>query len=191
MMPKVRHVKGVLFLDYVRMVKAHKGVEWDTFLDPGDLHYLTDRIDITGWYPMETFERLGNAILRFVAGNQLFPVQLWGRYSASQLHAAHPMLLAPGDPLESINRFQVLRQTFFDFDALSVPLLHPGAAQIVIRYHMGRVAEEAASYQAMGFFEGLLELAGARDIDARFRQRVWDGDPQTRLDLSWTLPGDR
>lgn len=191
MMPRVRHVKGLLFLDYVRMVKAHKGVEWDTFLDPGDLHYLSDRIDITGWYPMATFERLGNAILRFVAGNQLFPVQLWGRYSAGQLHAAHPMLLAPGDPLESINRFQVLRQTFFDFDALSVPLIHPGAAQIVIRYHMGRTAEEAASYQAMGFFEGLLELSGARDIDARFRQRAWDGDPQTRLDLSWTLPGDR
>jgi hypothetical protein len=179
----VRHVKGILFLDYVRMVKAHKGVEWDTFLDPGDIHYLSDRIDITGWYPMDTFERLGNAILRLV--------QLWGRYSASQLHAAHPMLLAPGDPLESINRFQVLRQTFFDFDALSVPLIHPGAAQIVIRYHMGRIAEEAASYQAMGFFEGLLELAGAKDIDARFRQRAWDGDPQTRLDLSWSLPGDR
>ena len=187
----MRHVKGILFLDYVRMVKAHKGVEWDTFLAPDDLRYLSDRIDITGWYPMATFERLGNAILRFVAGNQLFPVQLWGRYSASQLHAAHPMLLAPGDPLESVNRFQVLRQTFFDFDALSVPLLHPGSAQIVIRYHMGKIAEEAASYQTMGFFEGLLELAGAKEIDARFRQRAWEGDPQTRLDLNWTLPGDR
>jgi hypothetical protein len=187
----LRQVKGVLFLDYVRMVKAHKGVEWETFLDPSDLHFLSDTIDITGWYPMATFERLGNAILRFVAGNQLFPVQLWGRYSAAQLHAAHPMLLAPGDPLESINRFQVLRQTFFDFAALEVPLIHPGAAQIVIRYHMGKLAEEAACYQTMGFFEGLLELAGARDIDARFRQRSWEGDPQTRLDLSWTSLLDR
>jgi len=187
----VRQVKGILFLDYVRMLKAHRGVEWSAFLDPVDLPYLTATIDVTAWYPMETFERLGNAILRFVAGNQLFPVQLWGRYSASQLHAANPLLLAPGDPLESINRFRVLRETFFDFEALDVPLLHHGAGQIIIRYHMGKVAEEAACYQTMGFFEGLLELAGAREIDARFRQRSWDGDPQTRLDLRWSLPADR
>jgi hypothetical protein len=187
----VRHVKGVLFVDYVRMAKAHKQVPWDVVLDPGDVHYLEDRIDPAAWYPMATFERLGNAILRHVASNSLMPAQLWGRYSAALLHTANPMLLAPGDPLESINRFRVLRQTFFDFDALAIPLLHPGAAQIVIRYHMGRVAEEAACYQTMGFFEGLVELAGGTNVDARLRQRAWDGDPQTRLDLSWTSPEDR
>ncbi|HEY0254677.1 MAG TPA: hypothetical protein VGC41_24290 [Kofleriaceae bacterium] len=187
----MRQVKGLLFLDYVRMIRSHKNVEWETFFDPADIAYLVDRIDVTGWYPMATFERFGNAILKFVAGNQLLNVQLWGRFSASQLHAANPMLLAAGDPVESINRFRVLRQTFFDFDALDIPLLHDGAAQIVIRYHMGAVAEEAACYQTLGFFEGLLELAGAKRIDARFRQRSWDGDQQTRLDLTWTLPEDR
>jgi hypothetical protein len=182
----VRQVKGILFLDYVRMVKAHKGVEWSAFLDPEDLPYLKQQIDITAWYPMATFERLGNAILRFVAGNQMFPVQLWGRYSASQLHASHPMLLAPRDPVETVNRFRVLRETYFDFDALEVLLLHEEEAQIVIRYHMGMPAEEAASYQTMGFFEGLIELAGGKDITARFRERSWDGDVRTRLDLRWS-----
>lgn len=187
----MRQVKGLLFLDYIRMVKANRAAEWAAMLEPDDLRYLTEPIDVTAWYPMATFERLGNGILKFVARDQLFPVQLWGRYSASQLHAANPTLLAPGDPLESINRFRVLRQTFFDFDALDVQLLHHGAAQIVIRYHMGKIAEEAASYQTMGFFEGLIELAGGRDIDARFRQRSWDGDPQTRLDLKWSTSEDR
>jgi hypothetical protein len=187
----VRQVKGILFLDYVRMLKAHKGVEWSALLDADDLPFLRMKIDVTAWYPMATFERMGNAILRFVAGGQLFPVQLWGRYSASQLKASHPMLLAPGDAVETLNRFRVLRETFFDFPALEVLLLHDGEAQIVIRYHMGMPAEEAASYQTMGFFEGLLELAGAKDITARFKQRSWDGDPRTRLDLKWVTPGDR
>jgi hypothetical protein len=191
MMTAVHQVKGILFLDYVRMVKTHKGVEWGAFLDPEDLRLLGEQIDTTRWYPMASFERLGNAILRFVAGDQMFPVQLWGRYSASQLHASHPMLLAPNDPVETINRFRVLRETFFDFDALEVLLLHEGEAQIVIRYHMGMPAEEAASYQTMGFFEGLLELAGAREVTARFRERSWDGDVRTRLDLRWTAPKDR
>ena len=45
--------------------------------------------------------------------------------------------------------------------------------------------EEAASYQAMGFFERLLELAGATEIDARFTARSWSHDERTRLELSW------
>ncbi len=185
-------VKGLLFLDYVRMVRANKSVEWHIVLDPGDLHYFfEDTIDPAGWYPMDTFERVGNAILKYVGKSELAGVELWGRRSAMQLVVAYPMLLAEGDPVESINRFRVLRQTFFDFDALDVPLLHPGAAQIVPRFHMGRVAEEAACFQMMGFFAGLIERAGATNLKAKFRQRSWDGDPQTRLDLSWVSPEDR
>lgn len=181
-------VKGILFLDYVRMLKAHKGVEWSTFLSPTDLPYLDQQIDKTAWYPMETFERMGNAILRFVAGNQLLPVQLWGRYSAAQLRAAHPMLLAPNDPVESLNRFRVMRQTFFDFEALELVMIHEGEAQLAISYYMGMPAEEAAAVQTMGFFEGLLELAGAKDIRADLKSKSWDGGARTLLVLRWVDP---
>ncbi len=185
-------VKGLLFLDYVRMVRANKGVEWQVVLDPGDLHYcFEDTIDPAAWYPMATFERIGNAILKYVAASELALVAQWGRRSASQLVAAYPMLLAEGDPVESVNRFRVLRQTFFDFDALDVLLLHPGAAQLVPRFHMGAIAEEAACFQMLGFFSGLLERAGATNVEGKFRLRSWEGDPQTRLDLSWASPEDR
>jgi hypothetical protein len=40
----------------------------------------------------------------------------------------------------------------------------------------------------MGFFEGLLELAGAKQISAEFREKSWIGDPRTRLELKWKLP---
>ena len=184
----MRRVRGVLFLDYVRMLKAHKGVEWETILAPDDLPYLKQQIDTTAWYPMATFERMGNAILRFVAGEKLLPVQLWGRFSAAQLRAAHPMLLAPRDPCETLTRFRVMRETFFDFEALQVLMLHDGEAQIAIHYHMGMPAEEAASHQTMGFFEGLLELAGAKEIRATFTAKRWRGEPRTLLDLRWTSP---
>jgi hypothetical protein len=184
----VRNVKGILFLDYVRMLKAHKGVEWNTFLSAEDVGYLEKTIDTTAWYPMATFERMGNAILKFVAGDQLLPVQLWGRFSAAQMKHAHPKLLAPGDPVETLNRFRVMRQTFFDFEALQVLMLHDDEAQIAITYHMGMPAEEAAAVQTMGFFEGLLELAGAKDIKAKFRTKSWAGEPRTILDIRWTSP---
>jgi len=181
----VRQVKGVLFLDYVRMVRRHKGVDWSEHLAPEDLGYLSTIIDAHAWYPMATFERLGNAILRFVAKDDLRLVRLWGRFSVDQLRAEQPMLVAAGDPVETLNRFRVLRSTYFDFDALEVLMLHDGGAEIAIAYYMGMPAEEAASYQTMGFFERQLELAGAKSIDARFRLRSWAGDPRTILALKW------
>ena len=184
----MRNVRGVLFLDYVRMLKAHKGVDWSTVLAADDLPYLQEKIDPNAWYPMATFERMGNAILHHVAADKILPVQLWGRFSAAQLRSAHPMLLAPKDPVETLTRFRVMRDTFFDFEAQKVLMLHEGEAQIAINYFMGMPAEEAASYQTLGFFEGLLELAGAKDIRAVFRARSWHGAERTLIDLRWTSP---
>jgi hypothetical protein len=184
-----RRVRGVLFLDYVRMLRAQKGVDWRKHLPEQDLLYLRMTIEPDAWYPMATFERMGNQILRTTAQGEMLTVQLFGRYSAGQLRAKHPSLLAPGDPIETLNRFRVMRETFFDFPALEVPILHDEEAQIIVRYHMGMPAEEAASYQTMGFFEGLLELAGVRDLRASLRERSWAGDPRTLIALSWRLPG--
>src|ERR1051325_6656517 len=100
----MRQVRGVLFVDYVRMLRSQKAVDWSLHLAPEDLPYLQMHIDPGRWYPMATFERMGNAILETVTRGELFPVQLWGRYSAAQLRAANPMLLAPNDPPETVTR---------------------------------------------------------------------------------------
>lgn len=184
----MRKVRGVLFVDYVRMLRSQKGTDWSEHLPPEDLPFLKTQIDPNAWYPMATFERMGNQILHRVARDELFPVQMWSRFQAAQLHGAHPLLLEPNNPVETLQRFRVLRATFFDFTAVEVPMLHDGAAHVVIRFYMGMPAEEAASYQIMGFFEGLLELAGAREIRARFAERSWAGDLQTLLLLHWTPP---
>ncbi len=184
----MRQVRGVLFVDYVRMLRSQKKVDWTLHLAPEDLPYIHAHIDPVAWYPMAAFERMGNAILATVTRGELFPVQLWGRYSAAQLRAAHPTLLAPNDPPETLSRFRVMRETFFDFNALEVPLLHEDEAHVVVRYYMGMPAEEAAAYQTMGFFESLLELAGARDVRAAFQDRSWDGDDRTLLVIRWRPP---
>lgn len=181
-------VKGVLFVDYVRMLRALKGVDWSEFLPLEDLSYLRTRIELDAWYPMDTFERMGNQILRLVARNDLASVRMWGRSQAAPLQEAEPGLVSPGDPMETINRFRVLRSTYFDFEALDVLMLHGDEALIAIRYHMGMPAEEAASWQTLGFFERLLELSGAVDVKALFTERSWYGDRRTVLALEWRIP---
>jgi hypothetical protein len=181
-------VKGILFVDYVRMLRAHKGVDWSERLLPDDLPYLHRRIHPGSWYPMDTFERMGNQILELVARGDLGAVREWGRRSVDQLRADLPGLIAYGDPMESISRFQVLRSVYFDFDAIEILMLHEGAALIGITYHMGMPAEQAACCQTQGFFERLLELSGAVDVVAGFGERSWAGDGRTVLAIEWNMP---
>jgi hypothetical protein len=187
----LRRVKGVLFADYVRMMRGNKHVDWASLLPPEDFAFLKTRIEPDGWYPMESFERMGDVILAMVACGNLDAVRMWGRFSVDQLVAAQPNLLAPGDPVETMHRFHVLRGTYFDFEALDVLEVTDREAKVVIRYHMGPSAEEAAAYQTMGFFERLLEVGGAESISARFVEKSWAGDPRTLLDLSWEIVGEK
>jgi hypothetical protein len=91
--------------------------------------------------------------------------------------------------MESLMRLKVLRSTLFDFPAFDLPMLVDGHAYVAVTYHMGPVAEEAACYQTMGFCEGVLSLAGARNVRAEFLERAWRGDGRTLLDLQWDASG--
>ena len=183
-----RQVKGSLFVDYVRMMKARTDVDWSRHLEPEDLPYLQQRIDPGAWYPMATFERLGLAILKVIAGGDVQAARAWGRSSVEPLAALQPGLLVEKDPRESLMRFQVYRRTFFDFEAAIVTVLHDTEVRLRIAYGMSPLAEEAASCQAMGFFERLVELAGGLAVTARFAEESWRGAATTTLVLSWKLP---
>src|SRR5690349_436248 len=93
-----RRVKGTLFVDYVRMLRANKEADWSRYLQPGDLEFLSQRIDPSGWYPMESFERMGVAILAEVARGELELVREWGRAQTEWIGQSQPELLAQGDP---------------------------------------------------------------------------------------------
>jgi hypothetical protein len=185
---QARKVKGSLFVDYVRMLRAHKGVDWSPYLGAEDLKYLSARIDPRLWYPMEAFERMGVAILREVARHDLRLVEHFGRISLDALCKQHDNLVAPGDPNESLLRFRVLRQSFFDFPALEIADVFEHQAAALVSYGMGSEAEEAATHQTMGFLERLLERAGGAPVRTSLSARSWRGDAKTRIQLAWTPP---
>jgi hypothetical protein len=183
-----RRVKGTLFVDYVRMLRADKATDWSRHLEPDDMSWLVRRIEPDGWYPMETFERMGLAILEEIARGNLETVRAFGRVSIDWLCKQYPKLLAAGDPLETLMRFQVLRRSFFEYAALEMSSVSDGEATVSVRYEMSARAEEAASWQTLGFFERLLEVAGASDVRAWFSSRSWAGDAGTIIQLRWVPP---
>lgn len=178
-------VKGVLFLHYVRMLKARHQASWGRQLLPEDAHFLSEHIETAAWYPMPAFERLGLAILDEIARGELGAVREWGRQTADLLTASTPGLLVAGDPRESLMRLQAMRRSFFDFDAIVLADVSDRMARFQIRYEMGDRAEQAACVQALGFLERLVTLAGATEVRATFEARAWEGDAHTVAALSW------
>src|SRR5262249_45372115 len=169
--PQVRCVRGHFFAEYVRMIRRRKDVAWERLLHSADMDYLKEQIDPEEWYPMETFERFGLAILSELQGATLEAVHAWGRFSAHKYSAEHPDLVAPNDPVESLMRLKVMRSTLFNFPAFDIPMLTPSHAHVVVTYHMGHIAEEAACHQTMGFCEEILAVAGATDVRGIFQER--------------------
>jgi hypothetical protein len=182
-----RCVRGGFFAEYVRMMRGRKDVQWHRVLPAEDVAYLGQLIEPDDWYPMATFERFGIAILSEL-GVTLDAVRSWGRFSASQYAAEHPDLVAPNDPVDSLMRLKVMRSTLFNFLAFDIPMLIESHAHVVVTYHMGPTAEEAACHQTMGFCEEVLSLSGATDVHAIFQERSWRGDPRTLLSLDFTTP---
>jgi hypothetical protein len=167
------------------MIRHRKDVDWSRYLSGEDLAYIGQRTQRDDWYPMSVFERLGNAILAHSGTITLDAVRWWGQLSVSNVTSLHPELIARGDPMESLMRLKVLRATFFDFPAFDIPVLSNGNARITMSFHMGAAAEEAASFQSLGFCEGVIGLAGGIDVTARFRERAWEGAEKTVIDLQW------
>ena len=184
----MRHVKGILFADYVRMLRAHKGKPLELYLEASDLEYLSQSIDPAGWYPMDGYERMGLAILAEIAREDLELVRKWGRQTIDELARAQPELFACADARETFMRFQVLRQSLFDYPAARITAIHDGEARLEISYGMSPKAEEAATHQSMGFLERLLEISGVCNPEVRLRTRSWKGDDATVILVRWEQP---
>ncbi|UCD83373.1 MAG: hypothetical protein JSU92_08605 [Deltaproteobacteria bacterium] len=181
-----KNVQGVLFIDYVRMIKSKRDVDWSKYLTPDDMSFLEQNILKSRWYPLDSFERMGVGILKEIANGDMELVRLFGKHSIEDLKDAHRHLVCEDNPRKSLMMFQELRKRFFDFDSIEVLEIQNDFAKLKIGYGMSKIAEEAATYQTLGFFEALLKISGASDVQHNFTSKSWEGDPETVLELSWT-----
>jgi hypothetical protein len=110
---------------------------------------------------------------------------MWGRFQVELLRKPYPALVAKGDPRDTLMRFQILRKSFFDYDALDVLSVTDVDATVAIAYQMSAEAEEAATYQTLGFLEGLVEAAGGKSVQVRIGARAWEGAPRSRIEIHW------
>ncbi|MBK7857292.1 MAG: response regulator [Archangiaceae bacterium] len=180
------HVRGLLFVDYVRMLRRHR-------VDPSRLHaddvrYLTtERIEPAAWYPMVAFERFGLLILREIVGTETDAIRLWGRSRLEPIVAGWPDLLVEGDVQASIRRFHGFFHDAFDYPTVELPVVEPDRAMLEVHYGMSPAAEEAAAWQTAGFFETIVTASGGRAVNSRLQPHRWAEPGPATFELRWGL----
>ncbi len=173
-------------MDYVRLIRSRKDIDWSRHLEPADFEFLQGRVDDDGWYPIATFERYGLGILIAVADSSATTVRTWGQHQVDAMLRLQPGILEAGQPRESLMRVAVHRKGFFDYEVLTVREILDDHARFELSYGMSDVAELAACMQTMGALEELARRAGGTDVQAAFVERTWEGDPRTLLGLNWS-----
>lgn len=120
-----------------------------------------------------------------IAKGDLNLARLWGHAQVDDLTIGNNSLICEDDPMESLVRFHVLRESLFDFNPITIEYLSSYNVRMEIAYGMKKIAEEAATYQVLGYFERLLELSGASNVRHRFLSKMWEGASSTFLALDW------
>lgn len=184
----LRQVRGFLFADYVRTIRRHRDVDWSLALGSEDLSLVQQHIAAEAWFPMATFERLGVAIICVVGDCSFAVPYAWGRASASQLSNLYKELIVPDSPSKTVLQVHGLRGMFFNFDPVLVTACSESSAEIELNYQMRDIPEAAACYQAMGFYEALINLSSGLGGSAVLTKRRWEGHSKSTLHLTWEQP---
>ena len=71
-------VKGVMLIDYVRMIRANKGLPWEEYLTKEDMDIVNAKIFPSSWYSVEIMERMGQAVFLLIGKGDLEMAKIFG-----------------------------------------------------------------------------------------------------------------
>lgn len=182
-----RKVKGTIMIDTVKMIRANKDRDWLKYLTPEDWTIVSSKILASRWYPLETFQRCGWATFKELAGGNLDLVRARGKFRGLQLFSDTYRIVFEGlAPAAAVDRFCSIYNNFFNFSTLAYERVSETHVRAVHDYDPDDRANVPYCHQLMGYFDALLEMAGAKKPLIRLLSRQWDGDPTTFFELTWS-----
>ena len=80
-----KKVKGTMLIDFVRMVRSNKNLDWNKYMQPEDWDFINSKILPSNWYPFDFYARLGWASFNLVGNGDLELARLNGQIMAQHL----------------------------------------------------------------------------------------------------------
>ncbi|MDD5223739.1 MAG: hypothetical protein PHE84_07095 [bacterium] len=175
-MPIFSKMKGSLMIGYVKFFKSLKNEKLLDYMKDEDLKIIQEKLLQSSWYPGETARHVIKALFEVAAQGNPESSRAWGKFSALDvIPTTYKSFLKPGDPFESLKSFRRIFLTFVDIEGLKVTEESQGRAKIFIPDPGDDPIIVPFAYMMAGFLEGMLELAGGKEINCAIKRETFEG----------------
>jgi hypothetical protein len=182
--------KGTMLLDFVKMIRKNRQLNWNQYLKPEDWSIVNSKILPGVWYPADVFTRCSMATFHLMGKDRLETARRNGQIIAGHMfESTYKSLLQNKDPEKGLNQFVLIFGSLFNFTLLKVESLEPGHARFCHIYAFEEKTtifnKRAFAYQLMGFLETVAAMTGGKKIKAAVVSKEWEGAPETIFDITW------
>jgi uncharacterized protein (TIGR02265 family) len=181
-----KKVKGTMLLDFVKMVKVHKNLDWNKHLKPEDWELINAIILPSKWYPLDFFKRCSTAAFVLLAGSNLEMARTNGQMMAKHLfETTYKTVVQSKDPMRALSQFVANYATLFNFSLLKLEKIDPRHVHVLHDYDPRDKGNIAYCHQMMGMFETMVQMTGGKDGKVVLAKKQWEGAPATIFDITW------
>ncbi len=166
-------IKGTFILDFVKIIRSNRDGNWDRWLEPEDWEIVNSQILPSNWYPLASWERIGNAVFKEAARGNLDLIRAYGPVMMKNLLNVYSHVLVKGDPAASIEKFEGIRRTFIKGleSNISITERAEGRVRLNIKHiYQDRDFLEAFTHATAGNIEELVKQAGGMNVSVTIHE---------------------
>ena len=181
-----RMVKGLMLMDYIKLIRTAKDIQWDKYLTEEDFETITGRIVPMGWYSFETYRNCGKAVLTEIAKGDMNIVKQFGRsFMRNIIDNVYTFLGKTNGVFEGFQGLDNIGSRFFSFAYPKFEQVGEKSLRVTIVDAPGDELLEALAWQLIGSYEFLIEHYGGQEVEIDWIKKQWDGDECVSFNLNW------
>jgi len=180
-------VKGTMLLDFVKMIRANKNLDWDKYLKAEDWEVINSLVLPAKWYPVDVYKRCSYAAFVLLAGSNHEAARANGQSMGRRLFEnTYKSIVQSGDPGRALKQYVLVHSSFFNVGMLKFEMVGSGKAKIHLNYNNFHDNSNAAFCSQMhGLLESLVQAAGGKNQHVAISAKQWEGAPATVFEITW------
>jgi hypothetical protein len=180
-------IKGMVVRDTLRSILGRLGQQGlEALLEAAGAEARTlvaEPVNVSGWYPLDAYASLLEAEVRAEGGDASGLRARAEKVIEKQLSGVYRIFVRLGSPESLVKRISVAHETYFRGVQIAVLACETGRA--VVRYTGFTKRHQAMEHVIVSFYRKGLELAGAREVNARVATSLTGGGGVSEIEMSW------
>ena len=161
-------IRGTFLKDYVKIVRATRDKDWESFLTEEDWKIIDSMILPTELYPAETMGRISQGIFELLTGKSLAFIREFGRSSAPKFFDDVKKFLLKDDIPAALNAWRLIADRYVDEMAVTIEEITSN--YVLVSYFPVDGAPSFEHYREVqaGNLEWLIQANGGNQPAAEF-----------------------